>query len=458
MQVLGGRYRLLDQIGAGAMGTVWRVLDLRNNTVCAGKVLKQSDAGAFLRFMRETTTRVSHPHVVMPTGWAGEDDHVVFAMPLVTGGTLEDVCRRHGSLPPLFAAEITRQMAHALQAVHDSRLVHRDLKPGNILLQATGQGQPFALLTDFGIAAEVNGPRLTQTSVVLGTLGYMAPEILRGNDSHATQDIFGLGACLYVMLTGQKPERSGTFADVHDVPAPAQVPPSLWALLQDMVAWDPDTRPLADEVCARLNAPELAWRTPAIGDINISAQISTDPHAMPDGAQGTPSSWSADAPAIPPAPPTGRDRIAQPHASPAQPPPPPAKRGMPDWLKAWLRPIPLLLTILVIGVIVAAVAAINAWSILGQLMGWKESNTKKPAATSTPDETATQTPTQTSVQPSSSPTTTTATTTTAPRVTTPTSLGDSACSRFAVGTTRREGGVAYVCTKRDDGSYLWVKQ
>ena len=133
-EVFAGRYELLDLIGEGGMGSVWRVHDRRENRVVAAKVLRQSDAVSLLRFVREQAVRVRHPHVVTPLGWAGEDDRVLFTMPVVEGGSVATLVGDHGPLPPLVVAELVRQLLGALGAVHEAGLVHRMVicRPGNV--------------------------------------------------------------------------------------------------------------------------------------------------------------------------------------------------------------------------------------------------------------------------------------------------------------------------------------
>lgn len=99
-----------------------------------------------------------HPHVIVPLGWAGEDDRVLFTMPVVAGGSVATLIGDFGALPPLFVSEVIRQLVDVLSAVHAARVVHRDLKPSNILLDPTGTGRPHAYLTDFGIAVDLDGP------------------------------------------------------------------------------------------------------------------------------------------------------------------------------------------------------------------------------------------------------------------------------------------------------------
>jgi serine/threonine-protein kinase len=140
-EVFAGRFELLDPVAEGAMGSVWRVRDLRDGRVYAGKVLRQSDAGSLLRFMREQSTRVRHPHVVTPLSWAGEDDRVVFTMPLVTGGSVATLLGDHGALPDPWTVALLDQALQALEAVHAAGYVHRDVKPANLLLRPTGSGR-----------------------------------------------------------------------------------------------------------------------------------------------------------------------------------------------------------------------------------------------------------------------------------------------------------------------------
>lgn len=265
-EVFAGRYELLDLIGQGAMGSVWRAHDRKSDEVVAAKVLRQSDAASLLRFVRETAFRVQHPHVVTPLGWAGEDDRVLFTMPVVDGGSVSTLVGDHGPLPPRFVAEVLRQVLDALRAVHSSGIVHRDIKPANILLAATGAGRPHAYLTDFGIAVEIGGPRLTETNLVIGTPGYIAPEQQRGEVTTAS-DLFALGVLGEFMLTAQLEGHAPA------TERPADVPEVLWSLLVDLRAEAPDDRPDASAALARLQVHDLAWTPDAVGDVEVLRQV-----------------------------------------------------------------------------------------------------------------------------------------------------------------------------------------
>ena len=204
---LAGRYVLIDQIGAGGMGSVWRAWDLRNRTFVAAKVLGQHDGGMLLRFVREQSVRIQHPHVVAPSGWAAEDNLVVFTMDLVAGGSIQTLLGDHGPLPESYVAVVLDQTLQALQAVHGAGVVHRDVKPANLLLEPTGTRRPHVRLGDFGVAALIDDVRLTRVPGAIGTDGYMAPEQMQGAPPDPRQDLFATGVVAIQMLTGLGPRQ-----------------------------------------------------------------------------------------------------------------------------------------------------------------------------------------------------------------------------------------------------------
>jgi len=232
-ELFAGRFELLDPIADGGMGSVWRVRDHRDGQIRAAKLLRQVDASSLLRFMREQSTRIHHPHVVTPLSWAGEDDRILFTMPLLRGGSVATLVTDNGPLPEPWVAVILDQLLAALEAVHAAGVVHRDVKPANILLEPTGTAPPYARLSDFGIAAPLDQPRLTGTSMAIGTPGYMAPEQALGSDPHPAQDVYAAGTVGLEMLTGRRPPFTGTA--LPDTP--------LGLLLQEARAQDPAARP-----------------------------------------------------------------------------------------------------------------------------------------------------------------------------------------------------------------------
>lgn len=268
-EMFAGRYELVDQIGEGGMGSVWRVHDHKTDRLVAAKLLRQSDAGSLLRFMREQGMRIEHSHVVTPLGWAGEDGRVIFTMPLLDGGSLSDLTKTYGALPYRLVAELMRQLLDGLAACHAAGVVHRDIKPANILLEATGKKKPSAWITDFGIAVSVDAPRLTSNEIVLGTPGYMSPEQAAGYEPHPAQDLYSAGMVGIQLLTGQRPGPN-TRVRVDDVPPrPAGTPDSLWNLLLALAHPVPAHRLVsATQGLEWLAAPELAWRDDAAVDID----------------------------------------------------------------------------------------------------------------------------------------------------------------------------------------------
>ncbi|MDR7253076.1 serine/threonine-protein kinase [Nocardioides sp. BE266] len=207
--VVAGRYVLLDQVGTGGMGSVWRAWDERTRRHVAIKVLGRHSSALLARFVREQAIRVRHPHVVAPHGWAAEDDLVVLAMELVPGGSVADLLREHGPLDPGTASLLLEQLLLGLAAVHGAGLVHRDVKPANLLLEATGDGPPHLRLGDFGVAAPVADRRFTTVPGAIGTDGYMAPEQARGALPEPTQDLYAVGRVALEMVTGLPPTHQG---------------------------------------------------------------------------------------------------------------------------------------------------------------------------------------------------------------------------------------------------------
>src|SRR5690348_9676418 len=133
-EVFAGRYELVDPVGHGAVGAVWRAWDRRRRRYVAAKILQQSDAYALLRFVREQGVRIAHPHVLAPASWAADDDKVLFTMDLVKGGSLARLVADYGPLPPHYVCVLLDQLLAGLAAVHAEGVVHRDVKPANVLL------------------------------------------------------------------------------------------------------------------------------------------------------------------------------------------------------------------------------------------------------------------------------------------------------------------------------------
>lgn len=244
-EIFAGRYELIDPIGRGGAGAVWRAWDHRRRRYVAAKVLLQSDAHTLLRFVREQALRIDHPHVLAPASWAADDDKVLFTMDLVAGGSLAHVIGDYGALPPRFVCTLLDQLLAGLAAVHAEGVVHRDIKPANILMEATGTGRPHLRLSDFGIAMRKGEPRLTETAYVVGTPGYLAPEQLLGSEPDFTADLFAVGLVGLYLLRGAKPDSQALVEQffTHGTPdAPEGVPAPLWDVLAALLQPDPRSR------------------------------------------------------------------------------------------------------------------------------------------------------------------------------------------------------------------------
>ncbi|MEA2369392.1 MAG: eukaryotic-like serine/threonine-protein kinase [Thermoleophilaceae bacterium] len=204
--LLNGRFRLEEQIGSGGMSTVYRAFDETLERWVAIKLMHRAlsdDPLQHERFRREAraVARLSHPHVVTVID-AGEDDgHPYIVFEYVEGETLKARIKHSGGLPVVEAVAYAIEIARALAAAHSERLVHRDVKPQNVLVDLEGR----AKVTDFGIARALDDGSLTATGRVLGTTDYVAPEQAMGEEVNEQSDIYSLGICLYEMLAGEVP-------------------------------------------------------------------------------------------------------------------------------------------------------------------------------------------------------------------------------------------------------------
>ncbi|TYB55379.1 serine/threonine protein kinase [Nonomuraea sp. PA05] len=287
---LGSGYVLLDEIGGGAMGTVWRARQRDTGELVAVKLLRDGLAGdsdLVLRFVQERNVMraLRHPHIVAVRDFVIEGDRLALIMDLVEGGDLRGLLRQRGTLPPAEAARLMAQVADALAVAHAVGVVHRDVKPGNVLIDAaTGQVR----LTDFGVARIVHGPGLTQTSAVIGTPAYLAPEVADGAAPSAAVDVYALGLILYELLAGRPPfvgDHPMALLRQHATAAPRRLPGMpgpLWALVQACVLKDPAGRPSALAVAAALKeaGPSLTG-LPALPPVPRDEAVSTTSEPLP---------------------------------------------------------------------------------------------------------------------------------------------------------------------------------
>ncbi len=209
-RVIAGRYRLQAPIGRGAMGVVWRARDQLLDRDVAVKEVHMADtltdderAHAYQRTLREakTAARLNHPAVVTVYDVAEDEGRPWIVMQLISAQSLDQVLATSGPLSPRRAAEMGRQLLSALTVAHAAGVMHRDVKPSNVLLGRDDR----AVLTDFGIATFQDDPKLTQTGMVMGSPGFTAPERIRGEDASPASDLWSLGATLFAAVEGHGP-------------------------------------------------------------------------------------------------------------------------------------------------------------------------------------------------------------------------------------------------------------
>ncbi len=263
--LVAGRYRLEERVGAGAMGVVWAASDERLGRTVALKQLQLSPSlsyeerdEALARTMREgrLAARLHHPNVVSVYDVVDENGAPCLVMEYVPSRSLDAVLRDEGALRPERTAAIGVQVASALAAAHAAGVVHRDVKPGNVLLGDNGTVK----ISDFGISRAADDITVTKTGLIAGTPAYLAPEVAIGRNPTAASDMFSLGSTLYAAVEGEPPFglSENTLGLLHAVAAARINPPRqagpLTPVLEGLLSADPQTRPDAPRAGAMLEA------------------------------------------------------------------------------------------------------------------------------------------------------------------------------------------------------------
>ena len=256
-QLLDGRYQITHRLARGGMATVYIATDIRLTRTVAVKVMHiglGDDAEFARKFDREarSAAKLSHPNVVSVFDQGHDDGRPYIVMEYVEGRTLRDILNHEAPLPPERALEIIEPVLGALAAAHEGGLVHRDVKPENVLLSDRGQIK----VVDFGLAKAISAQTSTATQgLLIGTVSYLPPELVLSGRAGPRADVYSAGVVLFEMLTGRKPHVGDTpiqvaYAHVHnDVPPPSQfataghIPPYLDALVTGATARNPDARP-----------------------------------------------------------------------------------------------------------------------------------------------------------------------------------------------------------------------
>ena len=324
--LIAGRYRLAHRLGAGAFGRVWRAHDTQLAVDVAIKevVLPPAMASAeqeerLRRAEREARNAArlrGHPHIVTVYDVVVQDGVPWTVMQLIEGQSLEDHVADHGPLSADRAAGVAEALLKALGAAHTAGIVHRDVKPANVMLGSDGG----VLLTDFGIAVQQEDPRETATGTFIGSVEYVAPERARGQDAQPASDLFSLGATLYQAVEGISPFRRGsTVASLTAVlfeeqPAPQRAG-RLTGLLDGLLAKDPADRFTIEQATAALSGNGVGASAPAEVAPTVSAEMPPAPTAT---SVPTPTSASGSTPASVPTPTTAPASTSS--VTPAAPP------------------------------------------------------------------------------------------------------------------------------------------
>ena len=429
--LLAGRYRLVREVGRGGMGVVWEAWDERLERPVAVKELRpqlglapEEAELAKNRAMREAriTARLHHRNAVPVFDVVEHAGQPCLVMQFLPSVPLSAMLREGGPLGVHETARVGAEVASALAAAHRLDIVHRDVKPGNILVTDDGT----ALISDFGISHALGDATLTSTGLVHGTPAYLAPEVARGAESSFASDVFSLGATLYACLEGGPPfgTDSNSIALLYKVASGEFAPPqragALAPLLMEMLRPDPGSRPTMKEAAARLAAVESGAGVPA-PTLPLPAVTRSSPATSPD-ATGTTQVRSTDGPlrAAPASPVVGPPVVAAAAVVPPAAAPPPGPQPQPGERPGgrrhrgrWAAAAALLIGLVVLGTSlvagqlgrggdgsVAAPATAGARTSAAPSPAGSASSSSDPTPTDEPSDEA-------SASPSPSPTTTT---------------------------------------------------
>ncbi|MFG2616987.1 protein kinase [Streptomyces sp. NPDC048507] len=287
--MIGGRYRLTRPLGAGGFGEVWEAhdpvlaVDVAMKMVRLSSVPDEARAELLARAARESRNAArlrDHPHIITVHDVVEVDDAPWIVMQLVDGGSLADELRVNGPLTLRRTVDVAEALLSALGAAHDAGIMHRDVKPANVMLGENGD----VLLTDFGIAVAHSDPRLTRTTMVIGSPAYMAPERWQGAPNDGRSDLFSLGVTLYEAVEGVPPfPPDNLAAALTETPRAPQRAGLLTPLLIGLLARDPADRPTVPQALAML---DRARRTGARPTEVRRSGTPTTPRATGERRQG----------------------------------------------------------------------------------------------------------------------------------------------------------------------------
>ncbi|MGV9330326.1 serine/threonine-protein kinase, partial [Streptosporangium sandarakinum] len=308
--IIGSRYRLLEQIGRGGMGTVWRARDeVLGRDVAVKEVIPSPDLSSLereiftLRTLREARAagRIGHPGVATVYDVIEESDRPWIVMQLVDSRTLGAVVREDGPLPPRRVAEIALDVLGALVAAHRVGVLHRDVKPDNVLIARNGR----AVLTDFGIAMLEGDSSVTRTGALIGTPAFIAPERAGGGPAEFASDLWSLGVTMYMAVEGRSPfERAHPLATLsavmHQDPPPLRSAGPLAPAIFGLLGKDPARRMTAEELQIHLQAIVSGAEPQPTAPVALPADAVPRPRAASGALPGAAAATAAGAEAAPP--------------------------------------------------------------------------------------------------------------------------------------------------------------
>ncbi|MFJ8634469.1 serine/threonine-protein kinase [Streptomyces sp. NPDC093568] len=393
-QLVSGRYRLADAIGSGGMGRVWRAHDevlhraVAIKELTAALYVSESDQERLLARTRaeaRAAARINHSAVVTVHDVLEHDGRPWIVMELVEGHSLADAVKERGRVDPAEAARIGLWVLRALRAAHSAGVLHRDVKPGNVLLSEDGR----VLLTDFGIAQIEGDNTITRTGEVVGSVDYLAPERVRGHDPGPASDLWALGATLYTAVEGRSPFRRtsplGTMqAVVEEEATEPQHAGPLAPVITALLRKDPATRPGAAEA-EQMLAEAAEGRRPSAAQVYVPTQharrYEPEAHTGPSyGGMPLPTGAQTTATGTPYPPMHGPTTIGRPYdtagtGTGGTPVPPPRKRRR-------LRTLAL----------VVALAALIGGGTAVVLQKWGPRDSGSTSSASSPDPTPSDSP------------------------------------------------------------------
>jgi len=372
---LSGRYETSEKLGTGGMSNVYKATDRILERTVAVKVLAEHlhDDDRFVeRFRREAlaVARLIHPNIVQVYDTGVDEGRHYIVMEYVEGRSGAQILQRSGPVEPEVAAEIGAQACAGLDYAHRRGIIHRDVKPGNLMIVGgpVGGGEMIVKLTDFGIARAIEQTRITQVGSVVGTAAYLAPEQVRGEEATPATDVYALGVVLYQFLTGRLPYEGSSLAELavrqqNEKPLPpdtynSDVPENLGAAVLRALEGDPSRRySSADELAAGLRLGLEG------GDVTLPLEAGTSATRVLGGDTAATRHMGRDTGQTEYRPPS-QTRRPQPRMAPAPPPPvapaprapEPRKRGA---FSRFVRFVLALVALVLVAAVVATVVIVT---------------------------------------------------------------------------------------------------